>query len=151
MTSLRALTGTLASQPTRLEPCVVRVEPDRVWLKERIARRTRVLVGPAWRDEVRALLDVHGEALRGFQSMQAIGYPLILDAVLGMRPWNEEDLANDIATLTWQYARRQFTWNRKETAQATWDPAGGDVRPVFSAVLTFLKRIGASDLGEEET
>ncbi len=141
MSTLRERTVSLAKQPTRMDAFVVRVEPRADWLKERISRRTCVLVGPAWRDEVASLRAAHGAALREFQSMRAIGYPLILDALEGARTWDEEALAADIATLTWRYARRQLTWNRKELAQVIWDPAGGDFRKIESAVAGFLAQV----------
>jgi tRNA dimethylallyltransferase len=141
MSALRARTLPLMLQPALLNACIVRVEPDRTWLKERIESRSQMLVGSNWRDEVTGLRSQYGESLRSFQSMQAIGYSRVLDAVEGLRPWDEKSIAAEIVTLTWQYARRQLTWNSKETAHAKWDPAQSDTRIVREVVGAFLKTI----------
>ena len=118
MSAARERLGVLKEQPSLFVPFVVRVEPDRDTLKARIAARTRSLVGRAWKDEVEGLFAAHDAELRTFQSFQAIGYAQMLDVVQGRRLWDADALTAEIETLTWQYARRQLTWNRKETAHA---------------------------------
>lgn len=103
---------------------VVRFEPDPAWLKGRISSRVSRMLGAGWIAEVVALADRYGfAALVEAQSMRAIGYREILDAVHaggsaaeggGLGTIDPAELADFISTRTWQYARRQLNWNAGE-------------------------------------
>ena len=136
---------------------VVQVEPDAAWLRARIELRTRELVGELWRAEVESLLATYGEDLATFQSMQAIGYPQMIATAktaraADAREISAEDFAilrDEIALRTWQYARRQKTWNRKEACHARWLPhevagegAGLAMSTMLSALQCFLETKG---------
>lgn len=109
----------LSEQKRLFDAFVVQVDASDEKLQAAIGTRTQLLLEAGWAQEVRGLLDIHGDALKGFQSMQAIGYPEVLEWV-GSDGGAQEgktlglSLAQKIATLTWQYARRQRTWNAKE-------------------------------------
>lgn len=147
MSGLCGRTGELKNQPSLFHPFVVRVEPEREKLKSRIALRTKALVDEAWLHEVEALHAQYGPSVRGFQSFQAIGYAQMLDVVQGGRAWEPCALASEIETLTWQYARRQLNWNRKETAQALVDAFSPCVVPLLKDnILVFWERVNRKEL-----
>ena len=82
------------------------------------------MVGPEWLAEVKGLIEKYGENVARAQSFQAIGYPEMANFAqeLSLQKCNDSDpdesqllaLREKIATLTWQYARRQCTWNNQE-------------------------------------
>ena len=164
-----ALSGRPMSEQRRAGPLDVRdrnefvaqVDPDGAWLRERIERRTRALVGEDWRAEVESLWTTYGDGLETFQSMQAIGYSQMIAAAKAARTQDGRAvdfaaLSEEIALRTWQYARRQKTWNRKENYDARFRPpevAGGgmhagalarepQVAEVVGAVRHFLQTKG---------
>jgi tRNA dimethylallyltransferase len=88
-----------------------------IWLQrdpedhqQKIRNRVKTMFDQGWVGEVERLLDRHGaEVLR---RCKAIGYSQIAEALLAKRePQMEQE---SIVTATWQYARRQLTWFRKE-------------------------------------
>ena len=81
-------------------------------LKERIRRRTAMMVAAGWIEECR-------EALRnGLASAptawQALGYRDIALYLEGKGPSSEAELTEQLANRTIQYARRQLTWFRHQ-------------------------------------
>jgi tRNA dimethylallyltransferase len=79
-------------------------------LKERIERRAIEMARRGWREEVRGRLETGGEErVRG---VAAIGYDLWTDVLQGKI--SESEAVTRIQQETWQYARRQLTWFRKE-------------------------------------
>jgi len=84
--------------------------PTREWLFPRIRGRIEEMLALGWEDEVRRLMDdgVPEDA----PAFRAIGYREIA-ALLSGNISREEAVAQ-IATQTWQYAKRQLTWLRKE-------------------------------------
>lgn len=86
-------------------------------LKESIFKRVSQLLEEGWMEEVRGLFQKYGDFLPSFHSFKAIGYSTILSALKNGKRSTPE-LVGDISTLTWQYAKRQMTWNRKEHADA---------------------------------
>ncbi len=87
---------------------------DREVLKERIRRRCEIMLESGWIEETRRLRE------RGLFSAptawQALGYPLVRDFLDGLIPRRE--LADRIATATWQFARKQLTWFRGQHPEA---------------------------------
>ncbi|OAN67278.1 tRNA (adenosine(37)-N6)-dimethylallyltransferase MiaA [Sphingomonas sp. TDK1] len=84
--------------------------PDREWLGERIERRFGTMLATA-KDEVRRLLsriDVPGDA----PVLRAIGVDEIGKVLAG--EWREEKALAAGATATRQYAKRQYTWFRRQ-------------------------------------
>lgn len=89
--------------------------PDRAWLGERIDRRFAMMLASA-EDEVRALLartDLPADA----PVLRAIGVHEI-GKVLASE-WSEETAQAAGATATRQYAKRQYTWFRRQTPGGT--------------------------------
>jgi tRNA dimethylallyltransferase len=122
MSSLRSKTNSLGEQET-LFPCfLIQMEPNDVFLKERIKERVPILFQQGWLEEINQLYHVYGDALNRFNSMKAIGYDEILAYLLNIKKQDFSEstsisilsLQDRISTLTWQYAKRQLTWNAKE-------------------------------------
>ncbi|WP_026009315.1 tRNA (adenosine(37)-N6)-dimethylallyltransferase MiaA [Sphingomonas sp. HT-1] len=84
--------------------------PDRAWLGERIDRRFAMMVATA-KDEVRALLsrsDVPADA----PVLRAIGVDEISRVLAG--EWSDDEAVWAGATASRQYAKRQYTWFRRQ-------------------------------------
>ncbi len=102
-----------ASAPPLTSPIIVRLEPERSLLHERIAVRAGVMLECGLVDEVRGLLA--GGCPPTARPMQAIGYKQVVDYLNGTIA--ETELATTIAAATRQYAKRQTTWFKKLVAQ----------------------------------
>ena len=79
---------------------------DRDELKRRIRLRTEQMLSAGWIEEAQTL--IANGLLQTPTAWQALGYSLIGDFLNGKYTRNE--LADAIATATWQFARRQLTW-----------------------------------------
>ncbi len=79
-------------------------------LRDRILRRTKQMIDMGWVNEVEELLN------RGFDTklpgMNSLGYPLVIDHINGLI--GIDSLIDRIFHETWQYARRQLVWLKKE-------------------------------------
>ena len=95
-----------------------RLDPPTETLKEKIARRAKLMLENGWIDEAKRALD------RGLLATptahQALGYRLI-DGFLH-DAFDRAELEKRIVTATWQFARRQRTWFRHQhpEARAMW-------------------------------
>ncbi|MEW5882972.1 MAG: tRNA (adenosine(37)-N6)-dimethylallyltransferase MiaA [Armatimonadota bacterium] len=84
--------------------------PTREWLLPRIQRRIEEMLASGWEAEVRSLLEAGiPETAPAFR---AIGYREV--AALFRGELTQEDAVRSIETQTWQYAKRQMTWLRRE-------------------------------------
>ncbi len=83
---------------------------DRDELKRRIALRCDKMLESGWIEETESLMK------NGFfetpTARQALGYRIVGDFIEGKI--GREEMRSRIATATWQYARRQETWFKKE-------------------------------------
>ncbi len=80
-------------------------------LRQRIDRRAVQMIAQGWREEVEELVEEWGE--ERVKGLPAIGYNHLTDLFKGTMT---EALALErIQQETWQYARRQLTWFRKES------------------------------------
>lgn len=107
-------------------------------LKKRIHLRLQKMFAQGWVAEVEWLFERYGQIFAQTQCYRAIGYPAIwswLEESRGRTKEGEEfplssaetRLLPLIATQTWQYVRRQRTWNAKERCDwkldlTDWDP-----------------------------
>ena len=87
---------------------------DREELKQRIRRRTALMLKAGWIDEARILI-ARG-LLETPTAWQALGYARIGEYLQGKITLPQ--LEDQIATATWQYARRQLTWFRNRHPDA---------------------------------
>ncbi len=127
----------LASQKT--EPVLTNVlklglTRDRERLYERIDMRVKQMVDSGFVHEVKDLLKMgyHGD----LNSMQSIGYRHMVNFLKGVWSWEEslEFLARD----TRRYAKRQYTWFRRDTEIAWFDPGQKD--EIYSLIDAYLIR-----------
>jgi tRNA dimethylallyltransferase len=84
-------------------------------LKERIVRRVREMWDLGWPEEVRHLMEQEGWLES--PSARAIGYRELASFLLGK--CSQEECLDEISLRTWQYAKRQRTWFRKERGLIT--------------------------------
>ncbi len=89
--------------------------PDPEQLRERINHRVTAMLASGWQEEVRQLVQRHG--WENAQSARAIGYHHVLNSVRGKLSLPE--CTAEIQKQTWQYARRQRTWFRKQEGVIT--------------------------------
>ena len=111
----------------------VGLDPDRAELRERIARRARVMMEAGWLDETRALLP-H----RDTNALNTVGYKELfqhLDGTLSL-----EEAVELVITRTRQFAKRQMTWFKKDP-QTTWfSYEAKDRAGVMSAAVAHVER-----------
>ncbi len=107
---------------------------EREQLYQRINQRVELMVAAGLPAEVRRLLDMgyHG----GLKSMQSIGYLHMVQYLAGRRSWDEtlRLLARD----TRRYAKRQYTWFRRDQEINWFSPARRD--EIFARIDAFLKK-----------
>ncbi len=87
---------------------------DREILKDRIRKRTVLMLENGWIEETKKA--IAAGLLESPTARQAIGYNLIGQYLDGKMDYNA--LIERIATSTWQYARRQLTWFRGQHPEA---------------------------------
>jgi tRNA dimethylallyltransferase len=87
-------------------------------LKRNIMLRIDKMIEQGWLEEINILAKTYGERCLQFQSFQAIGYKEIFH-FLGRGDASLHHLKEQIFTKTWQYARRQATWNKRFQADLT--------------------------------
>lgn len=107
---------------------LIQVDSGDALLKQRIALRIAGMFSSGWFEEVVGLKLNIGDVFAQSQVFRAIGYSQIWEWIATndclavssetelsrLRARCESELAERIATLTWQYVRRQRTWNAKE-------------------------------------
>jgi tRNA dimethylallyltransferase len=97
-----------------------RLDPPVEVLKEKIARRARIMLDSGWIDEAKRALDCG--LLSTPTAHQALGYRIIDGFLRGQ--FDRAELENRIVTATWQFARRQRTWFRHQHPEAQiWENA----------------------------
>ena len=105
---------------------------DRGLLNDRIRQRTSLMMGEAFTQEVRLLLE------KGFSpslpAMQAIGYRHMLNHLLGT--WTLPEATEILIKDTRRYAKRQMTWFRKYSTMRWYLP--DESNKMFSDIDGFL-------------
>ncbi|MBU2489762.1 MAG: tRNA (adenosine(37)-N6)-dimethylallyltransferase MiaA [Proteobacteria bacterium] len=116
--------------------------PDREELYARINARTEVMMAAGLVEEVQGLLDMGFSP--GLKSMQSIGYRQVVEFLQGQR-----DLAGTVEAIrqdTRRFAKRQFTWFRKEPGMQWIEPErAGDMEAL---IRRFLKNPGEAGEGQ---
>ena len=103
---------------------------ERPELNRRINARARQMLAAGWLDEVRALLDRHGDFSP--TAAEAAGYRLLADVARGRL--RHDDAAELIKVKTRQLAKRQMTWFRRFEG-VTWLPGEAPLEQNVQAVL----------------
>ncbi|MBX9704374.1 MAG: hypothetical protein K2X39_09505, partial [Silvanigrellaceae bacterium] len=114
LSSLVTKNKILSEQPFLLPCFVIHTKSSDIDLKEQITTRIPKLFRQGWVKEVEILYEKFGNDLYSFQCLKALGYKEVLDFLLKKTSSNYDSLCSQISTLTWQYAKKQNTWNRKE-------------------------------------
>ncbi|MEN8134531.1 MAG: tRNA (adenosine(37)-N6)-dimethylallyltransferase MiaA [Thermodesulfobacteriota bacterium] len=105
---------------------------DREQLYERINERTKQMFETGLLDEVRKLLDMgYGPNLK---AMQSIGYRHAVKFLAG--DWDKDETLRIMARDTRRYAKRQFTWFKKDQ-QISWF-APGQVAEIYRTITKYL-------------
>jgi tRNA dimethylallyltransferase len=96
-------------------------------LRDRIDQRVDAMIAAGWVEEVRSLLPY-----RTFPALQTVGYRELMQYLDGA--FSLEEAIRKIKINTWQYARRQMTWTKK---QSGFTSVAGDKDPL-GAMLQML-------------
>jgi tRNA dimethylallyltransferase len=106
------------------------LQPDRAQLYARIDARVRAMIDVGWVDEVRALIRMAVPV--NTKPFQFIGYSELRQHIEGNL--NENSAIQQIQQATRQFAKRQFTWFRRE-ADVHWVPGFGEAPDVIASAL----------------
>ncbi|MEY2988861.1 MAG: hypothetical protein RJB13_2382 [Pseudomonadota bacterium] len=125
--SILSKSARLSEQTSVGDAFLIHVDCSDEVLKERIYKRLHNMFEQGWVAEVESLQARFGQSFTSTQSFRAIGYPAIWSWLQEFGNCSEAsgsnfkvtkkaevDLLKVIATQTWQYVRRQRTWNAKE-------------------------------------
>ncbi len=108
--------------------------PDsRAVLRERIAQRFKLMLKMGFIDEVQKLYQREDLNLQK-ASMKAVGYRQVWEYLAGKNDYNT--MLEQGINVTRQFAKRQFTWLRKETQASWFDSEKSDT---IDTVVTHLK------------
>ena len=99
-------------------------------LNRRINARAKQMIAAGWLDEVRGLLNRHGDFSP--TAAEAAGYGLLAEVVRGRMPL--EDAVEQIKIRTRQLAKRQMTWFRR-FRDVHWLPGDAPLEQNVAAVL----------------
>jgi tRNA dimethylallyltransferase len=118
------------STAREIECPVIVLEMERDILRERIAKRFDVMMGAGWLDETRWLDEQHVGEMH--PAVRAVGYRQLLQHLHGECTLDEA--VRDGVTATRRYAKRQQTWFRNQTPDATF----GDAEVCFDTINKVL-------------
>lgn len=106
---------------------------DRDKLYERINKRTKLMFEAGLMNEVQHLLDIgYGAELK---SMQSIGYRHAIKFLTG--EWDKDETIRIMARDTRRYAKRQYTWFKKDQQIRWFDPEDRD--GILQVIVTYLR------------
>ena len=77
-----------------------------------IKKRTIEMIDSGWIDEVKSLVDLKNEMELDFPALDSIGYKQIIEYLNGSI--NKDILIETVVSKTWQYAKKQYKWFKKE-------------------------------------
>lgn len=104
-------------------------------LYERIEKRVDFMLESGWVDEVRNLLH-----FKSMPALNTVGYKEIIAYLEGNMGW--EEMVNEIKIQTRRYAKRQYTWMRRDAFWITLSPDDyGFIFEYMNSGLEFRKRI----------
>ncbi|MBY5163510.1 tRNA (adenosine(37)-N6)-dimethylallyltransferase MiaA [Nitriliruptoria bacterium AS10] len=114
---------------SRYDLVVDYLEPSAEVLRERIATRSERMVATGLVDEV-AALDRHGLSTTAVQGIGVAEALAVLDGELAV-----DELGDAISRRTWNYARRQRSWFRKDPrCRASRHPSGAELLAVHGVL-----------------
>ncbi len=101
--------------PPKLDLFSIYLDWDRAVLRERISKRTKIMLAHGWIDEVKALITAYPN--EHLHPLDSIGYRQIVSHLNG--ELSLEALEEEIVIKTRQFAKRQIQWFRKENIDLT--------------------------------
>ena len=104
-----------------------------------IRERTIKMLDNGWIDEVKSLITLKEEMEIDFPALDSIGYKQIIEYLNGSI--NKDLLIETIVNKTWQYAKKQFKWFKKENIDLIVDITNLDLSEVSDCIYDIYKSI----------
>ena len=99
----------------------------------------RFFIDNGWIDEVRSLVALKEEMEIDFPALDSIGYKQIIDYLNGLI--NKDSLIETIVSKTWQYAKKQHKWFKKENVDLIIDTTDLDPIRVSDCIYDIYESI----------
>ena len=104
-----------------------------------IRERTIKMLDNGWIDEVKSLITLKEEMEIDFPALDSIGYKQIIEYLDGS--FNKDSLIETIVNKTWQYAKKQYKWFKKENIDLIVDITNLDSSKVSECICDIYKSI----------
>ena len=104
-----------------------------------IKKRTIKMLDNGWIDEVRSLIALKEKMEIDFPALDSIGYKQIIDYLNGSI--NKDLLIETIVSKTWQYAKKQYKWFKKENIDLIVDITNLDPSRVSDCIYDIYESI----------
>ena len=104
-----------------------------------IRERTIKMLESGWIDEVKSLIALKEEMEIDFPALDSIGYKQIIEHLNGSI--NKDNLIDTIVIKTWQYAKKQYKWFKKENIDLIVDITNLDPSVVSDCIYDTYKSI----------
>ena len=104
-----------------------------------IRERTIKMLDNGWIDEVKSLITLKEEMEIDFPALDSIGYKQIIEYLDGS--FNKDSLIETIVNKTWQYAKKQYKWFKKEDIDLIVDITNLDPSKVSECIYDIYKSI----------
>ena len=104
-----------------------------------IKGRTIKMLDNGWIDEVKSLITLKEEMEFDFPALDSIGYKQIIEYLNGSI--NKDSLIDTIVSKTWQYAKKQYKWFKKENIDLIVDVTKLDPSVVSECIYDIYKSI----------
>ena len=106
---------------------------------DNIKERTIKMLDNGWIDEVKSLITLEKEMEIDFPALDSIGYKQIVEYLNGFI--NKDLLVETIVNKTWQYAKKQYKWFKKENIDLIVDITNLDPIKVSECIYDIYKSI----------
>ena len=106
---------------------------------DNIKERTIKMLDNGWIDEVKSLITLKEEMEIDFPALDSIGYKQIVEYLNGFI--NKDSLVETIVNKTWQYAKKQYKWFKKENIDLIVDITNLDPSKVSECIYDIYKSI----------
>ena len=104
-----------------------------------IRERTIKMLDNGWIDEVNSLITLREEMEIDFPALDSIGYKQIIEYLNGSI--NKDSLIETIVNKTWQYAKKQYKWFKKENIDLIVNVTNLDPGKVSKCIYDIFKTI----------
>lgn len=125
------------NQSEKLDLFTVFLVLERSVHRKIIKKRTLEMLGNGWVEEVENLISLKNKKNASIPALTSIGYRQILNYLNGRI--DKDELADIITNKTWQYARKQNQWFKKESINITIDITNLDMSDVASQISDIYK------------